>query len=82
MDTEEKIIDYAVIRDGLVENVVVINEEWTLEQAETFLKAVYGEGIVVLPAAEGYGIGDSYADGVWTKKAEPAEDNGEVSDNG
>ena len=63
-------MNIAVIKDGVCVNVCVFQD---LKTAQSFLKANVWQGASeVLEAPDGYGIGDSYADGVWTKV--PSED--------
>lgn len=65
----------AVIKDGKCIHMCVFDD---MVIARNFLSAgVWPGASDVLEAADGYGIGDSYADGVWTKapseKPEPTE---------
>lgn len=58
-------MDIAVIKDNQCINVCLFND---LQTAQNFLAAgVWPGASEVLEAPEGYGIGDGYADGVWTK---------------
>ena len=68
-------MNIAVIKDGVCVNVCVFQD---LKTAQSFLKAnVWPGASEVLEAPDGYGIGDSYADGAWTKapseQPEPVE---------
>lgn len=68
-------MNIAVIKDGVCVNVCVFQD---LKTAQSFLKAnVWPGASEVLEAPDGYGIGDSYADGAWTKapseRPEPVE---------
>lgn len=58
-------MNIAVIKDGACVNVCVFQD---LKTAQSFLKAnVWPGASEVLEAPDGYGIGDSYEDGEWTK---------------
>jgi len=58
-------MNIAVIKDSMCINVCVFND---LETAYNFLKAnVWPGASEVLEVPDGYGIGDSYVDGEWTK---------------
>lgn len=58
-------MNIAVIKDGKCINMCVFDD---MVIARNFLSAgVWPGASDVLEAADGYGIGDSYADGVWTK---------------
>ena len=60
----------AVIKDGVCINMYVFDD---IVIARNFLAMnVWPGASEVLEAPDGYGIGDSYADGVWTKA--PSED--------
>ena len=67
-------MNIAIIKDGKCVNIALFDG---LETAQSFLAAgVYdADSVVELP--DGYGIGDSYADGAWTKapseQPEPVE---------
>lgn len=68
-------MNIAVIKDGVCVNVCVFQD---LKTAQSFLKAnVWPGASEVLETPDGYGIGDSYADGAWTKapseRPEPVE---------
>ena len=63
-------MNIAVLNNGLCTQIAVFDD---IETAETFLNlGVWPGATHVIEMSEGYGIGDTYIDGVW-KKGEPPE---------
>lgn len=55
-------MDYAFIKDNICINVAVFDSH---DDAMSFKQFVDCDDII--PAEEGFGVGDKYEDGIWTK---------------
>lgn len=62
----------AVIKDTVCTDICEFAD---LDTAKAFLNAGAWQGATaVVELSEGFGIGDTYTDGTWTKQEEPAEE--------
>lgn len=65
-------MNYAFIKNNICYNIVVFDDSEVAEAFEAYLKE---DGLVdeIVILANGFGIGDSYLNGIWIKKQPIAE---------